>query len=196
MFLLIFVDVSVILLLIFVWFNITQVYQCVGVHIDRYRGAVILIFVTERRSPGVGTGLLGLLCAEAGRHAASVHHLHDGAGAANQSRSLPNRHNVMMGEFGRRGDALESGQRQMWLDAVRRITGVDPRVLSPPGGDRQRRGSRYVAPLASGAMAWMMAWAARGFTAPAGRGSITRGGFATPTRASGSEAVPAWMRQT
>ena len=39
----------------------TQVYQCMGVHIDRYRGAVILIFVTGRISPGADTGPLGKL---------------------------------------------------------------------------------------------------------------------------------------
>ena len=80
-----------------------------------------------------------------GMHVISAHHLHGGAAAVNRSRSLPNRHDVMIGHFGRRDEALEAGQRLMWLEAVWRVTGVDPRELRPHNSDRLRRGSRSVA---------------------------------------------------
>ena len=51
----------------------------------------------------------------------------------------------MTGQFGRRDNALEAGQRRMWLEAVWRVTGVDPRELRPQNNDRLRWGSKYVA---------------------------------------------------
>ena len=51
----------------------------------------------------------------------------------------------MTGQFGRRDNALEAGQRLMWLEAVWRVTGVDPRELRPHNSDRLRQGSKYAA---------------------------------------------------
>ena len=82
--------------------------------------------------------------AEGGMHVISSRHFHRGAGAANRSWSPPNRHDVMTGQFGRRDGALEAGQRLNWLEAVRRVTGVDPRELRPHSCDRFRRSSRTV----------------------------------------------------
>ena len=78
-------------------------------------------------------------------HVICAHHFHGGAGAANQSRSPPNRHDVMTGQFGRRDDALEAGRRLMWLEEVWCVMGVDPRELRPRNSDCFRRGSRSVA---------------------------------------------------
>ena len=78
-------------------------------------------------------------------HVISSRHFHGGAGAANRSWSPPNRHDVMTGQLGRRDDALEAGQRWMWLEAVRRVTGVDPREFMPHNFDRFRRSFRTVA---------------------------------------------------
>ena len=80
--------------------------------------------------------------AEGGRHAAGAD-----ARAPNRSWSPPDRHNVMTGQFGRRDRALESAQRQRWLDAILRVTGVNSRELRPLNNGRPRRGHRYV-PLA------------------------------------------------
>ena len=74
-------------------------------------------------------------------HVISAHHFHSGAGATNRSWSPPNRHDVMTGQVGRRDDALEAGQRLMWLEAVWRVTGVDPRELRPHNSDCLRQGS-------------------------------------------------------
>ena len=51
-------------------------------------------------------------------HVISSRHFHGGAGATNQTWSLPNRHDVMTGKFGRRDNTLEAGQRLNWLEAV------------------------------------------------------------------------------
>ena len=64
--------------------------------------------------------------AEGGMHVVSARHFHGGAGATNRSWSPPNGHDVMTGQFGRRDDALEAGQRLMWLGAVWRVMGVEP----------------------------------------------------------------------
>ena len=91
----------------------------------------------------------------------------------------------MTGQFGRRDEALEAGQRRMWLEAIWRVTGVDPQELRPHNSDRRRRGSRFVAQArATGATSRTAAPAARRLTALARQRSKTGGGCATPTPAS------------
>ena len=82
--------------------------------------------------------------AEGGMHVISSRHFHGGAGAANRAWSPPSRHDVITGKFGRRDNALEAGQRLNWLEAVRQVTGVDPRELRPHNVDRHRRSSRAI----------------------------------------------------
>ena len=77
-------------------------------------------------------------------HVISTRHFHGGAAAANRAWSPPNRHDVMTGRFGRRDNSLEAGLRMDWLEAVRRVTCVDPRELRPHDVDRNRRRSRAI----------------------------------------------------
>ena len=124
---------------------------------------------------------------ESGMHVTSTRHFHGGAGATNRAWSPPNRHDVMTGD-----NALEAGQRLDWLEAVRRVTGVDPRELKPHDVDRNRRRSRAIEHAGSSGVApWRAAPTERRPTAPAGRRSRTSAGCATPTPALGS-GTDAW----